>query len=443
MKSIERIFVLIVVIILIIPLIFFNFQSPSISEIDNRNLTELDFASGNNANMLDAYIKDRIGFRSKMIQVNTTLNDKMFGIMEHPTYTYGKDGYVFFKMNSETVDEEFLTAFVDHLKKVQTYTEERGVPFLFVLNPGKIAVYSDKLPDGYVFQNKVIETIEQKLIENEINYVSNYDELVSRKDEQIFNVKYDAGHWNDLGAFYGTNNILNTIHELFPSVEPNTLDDFNIDYINQTSLHVSEFKIDEDVVEFNLKNDNHLVNSVDEYSSLILNQNYKAFFNFNGSEASELPNAMVFQGSYLNGRNKYMKNKFSNYTTIHNYENFIDFDYYFNIFKPDIVIMETADYALTSGYFNLEHLRTKEVNHFASESQIAKAKNLSSFEYSTSEEGNLLTITLDEHYENSSLYLISGDEQFDFINIAGKYQCTIDKTKISSDDFKVLIIDNE
>ena len=23
----------------------------------------------------------------------------------------------------------------------------------------------------------------------------------------LFNKKYDAGHWNDLGAFYGTNNI--------------------------------------------------------------------------------------------------------------------------------------------------------------------------------------------------------------------------------------------
>ncbi|MEI3142028.1 MAG: hypothetical protein V8S77_01985 [Oscillospiraceae bacterium] len=34
----------------------------------------------------------------------------------------------------------------------------------------------------------------------------------------MFNRQYDAGHWNELGCFYGTKHLLARIHEDIPEV---------------------------------------------------------------------------------------------------------------------------------------------------------------------------------------------------------------------------------
>ncbi|MEG0826055.1 MAG: hypothetical protein RR404_01155 [Bacilli bacterium] len=45
-----------------------------------------------------------------------------------------------------------------------------------------------------------------------------------------------------------------------------------------------------------------------------------------------MPKVLVYQGSYLNGRYKYFESNFKEYIAVHNYDNIINFDYYFNIF---------------------------------------------------------------------------------------------------------------
>lgn len=106
-----------VVIILLVPIVTFNIESPSVSAIDNRELTEFNIHSDDKTDMIDSYVKDRVGFRTDAISAFTVLNDRLFNEMIHPTYTYGQDGYVFFKIGQEYVDEEFIEAFCKYLKK--------------------------------------------------------------------------------------------------------------------------------------------------------------------------------------------------------------------------------------------------------------------------------------------------------------------------------------
>src|SRR5699024_5677544 len=95
----------------------------------------------------------------------------------------------------------------------------------------------------------------EKLEEYEVNYITN-EELLKEKSrtEQVYNVKYDAGHWNDLGAFYGTNHILEKVSEYFPEVKPRDISEFEVTEVKQTSLPVSHFEIDEKVPVFTDKN---------------------------------------------------------------------------------------------------------------------------------------------------------------------------------------------
>lgn len=154
MKKITKIkvgFLIVLGIMLLIPVMKFNFEKNYASPIDNRILTEWDLHSGDITEMVDDYINDRVGMRTEAIDTYTLLNDKVFGMMIHPTYTYGKDGYIFFQMSIESPEPTFFDLFCAYLRQVQDYCEERNVPFIYCLNPSKITVYEKYLPEGYQY----------------------------------------------------------------------------------------------------------------------------------------------------------------------------------------------------------------------------------------------------------------------------------------------------
>ena len=146
MKVLKCITVVVFCLVILLPLFFFNFESNSVSEIDNRLLAEkpLTNIEGDVTKSLETYIGDRIGFRDEMILGYTVLNDRVFNKMVHPSYTYGKDGYVFGAgITTSGMFNDYHIAFADMVMKLQQYCEERNVPFLFVFNPAKPAVYSE------------------------------------------------------------------------------------------------------------------------------------------------------------------------------------------------------------------------------------------------------------------------------------------------------------
>ena len=171
MKEIRIGFVSILCIALLLPLINFNLEENYASPIDNRMLTEWNLSGGDITDMVESYINDRIGFRTEAIDAYTELNDKVFGMMVHPTYTYGKDGYVFFQMSYENPDPVFVELFCAYLRRVQDYCEERGVPFIYCLNPSKITIYQQYLPAGYIYQDKLNQMMYEKLEEYGVNQV--------------------------------------------------------------------------------------------------------------------------------------------------------------------------------------------------------------------------------------------------------------------------------
>ena len=432
MKKIKILFLGILCVTLLLPLIKFNFEKNYASPIDNRMLTEWDLSGGDITEMAESYLNDRVGFRTEAIDIYTELNDKVYGMMVHPTYTYGKEGYVFFQMAFENPDPVFIDLFCAYLRQVQDYCQEREVPFLYCLNPSKTTIYQQYLPTGYIYQDNLNQMMYEKLEEYGVNYITNEYLLKEKSEtEQVFNVKYDAGHWNDLGAFYGTNHILEEVSKYFPAVKPRDKSEFGIGTVHQDSLSVSHFAIDEDVPAFWDKNQENIEDITENYRSMKLDENYNALFCLvNHKEgAEELPKVLVFQGSYYNERLQYMQSAFGEYDAVHNYENFLNFDYYFNIFQPDCVILETAEYATNGAYFSYEMLDNKELNpKLDTEKYKEDFISLQDTEYSVTQEGNLVTVSLDLQDKTERGYLLIGDRQFDFSidQENGKAECTLD-----------------
>ena len=374
MKKIKIGTIIIFIVLLFIPILKFNWKENVVSEIDNRTLTNNplgpNYQPENDdddlTDALDNYLQDRIGFRDQMIYLYTVANDKLFDKMDHPTYTYGKDGYLFFNAERQPEFNEYHATFIDMIEKIQDYCEARNVPFLFVFEPAKISVLQDELQEGINYNNDWVQDFMKELDRRDINYVDNTSLLKEKMEEgeNVFNKKYNAGHWNDLGAFYGVNNVLDALKAWYPTIHINQKDEFDITERLNTSLMVSEFPIHEYEPVFTPKA--KVDDITDRYAKdIVLNEQFPHFqYVINEKRKEEgAPKALVFQGSYMNEMGyKFLENSLGEYIAVHDYQNIINFDYYYNIFQPDCVVFEVAEYTVNEDYFSQENMETMVLN---------------------------------------------------------------------------------
>ena len=177
MKIFKIFFIFFFIVSISISGIFFNFTPQAISEIDNRMLAENPFKNNTEGDLtknIENYVNDRIGFRDEMILSYTVLNDKLFNKMVHPSYTYGKDGYVFGAGLTYTgLFSDYHIVFADMIEQQQEYCNSRGIPFLFVFNPAKPAVLTEYIPQGELYSRDWVDKFFEELDKRNINYVDN------------------------------------------------------------------------------------------------------------------------------------------------------------------------------------------------------------------------------------------------------------------------------
>lgn len=445
MKKIKVVFLVIMLILTILPVIFMNFKVNCISEINNSRLPEINI-NNLSGQEIDNYIQNRIGFHDEAISFESNLNQTLYGLLIHPFYCYGKEGYVYFNRSTQKIDAEFLDAFCSYLKKMQDYCEERNVPFIYCINPEKGYVYPEYLPEGYNQNDEFFEVLYKTLEKYKVNYISNMEFLREKaKTEQVYNIKYDAGHWNDLGAFYGTNNMIEKVKENFNSVKTLELEDFNQTTEIQQYLTSSKIEINEEVPKFDCKYNDKVVDITNKYSSIELNPSHKAFMCFkNENQGSEnLPRVMFFHGSYYNRNRAFYESLFKETYAIHNYQNILNLDYYFNIFKPECVLLETASYATNRTYFDYDSLLKRELNltleNKIKQSGDYKKLDLSEVDYKIETNGDLIKITFNMQDSCKSGYFKIDEEEFDLSIKDKKIECTMEVSKFNKENCEIYL----
>ncbi|MGM9614141.1 MAG: hypothetical protein ACI3W7_01260 [Oscillospiraceae bacterium] len=435
MKLIQKISILLFSLLILVPLVTFNLEEESISEIDNRMLTENPFTNRNGdlSEQIESYVNDRIGLRDEMILGYTVLNDRLFGKMVHPSYSYGKDGYVFGAgVTVDTVYNEYHEAFAEMVKQIQDYCTARDVPFLFVFDPAKPAVLQEYIADGINYDRSWVDAFLQTLDELGVRYVDNTVTLTEKQQagEMVFNQKYDANHWNDLGSLYGCNAILAELQKDFPQIHLTQAEDYTLSAELKTSLLVSQFPIHEEVPVITLHSE--VENETEEYADeLERSDSYPAFGYYVNEEllAEGAPRALVFQGSYMNSRGqKYLANGFGEYIFVHDYQNILNLDYYFNIFQPECVIFEVAEYTFSDGYFSYNGMLSMDLNA-SLESALTDCELVRSEVPSkavVTEQGQTLTkITWNTEERYDAVWAVFGETAMDMRECEQGYEITV------------------
>lgn len=455
MKKLHIATIVLFFVLLLIPIATFEWREGVISEIDNRMLTENPFAQQDLsyldfAREVKNYVEDRIGLRSEMIRIYTRLNDKLFGEMVHPSYIYGQDGYVFFNQTGEGAEcTEYHREFAAMVAKIQAYCEQRKIPFLFVFEPAKTTVLSDKLAKGVNYNNGWVDKFFALLDEYGVNYVNNTKLLEDKTaaGEVVFNQKYNAGHWNDLGAYYGMNQVLLALQSDFPALHINTPEDFTVTQKLNTSLMVSEFPIEEYEPIYTGRTE--VLDITDTFHDEVsLHPQYRAFAYRQNPEqmASGAPRVLVFQGSYVNGMGyKFLANSFGEYIAVHDYQNVMNFEYYCNLFQPECVIFEVAEYTFSDTYFDLDGMKRVDLNPVLTEYEDLPQTEKSIDDITvTTARGEALTVeTLSSLPQDTGyVYLIMNGITYDLPQLEdGIYSLTVRNEDYHADDITVVALD--
>lgn len=369
MRKINIAKIIIFVATILIPIITFNFKRDVVSEIDNKVLMNVEdiFTNGDLTNGVESFINDRIGLRYKMVNTYNNSMNLLFDEMVHPSYQYGEDGYVFFKVKEDKLDKEFQEIYSDFIEGFQEYCESRGIGFLYTVEPSKATVYEEHLPEGYNYNNENLNYFISLLEEKGVNYLDNSEILIHAKEEtQVFDVKYDAGHWNETGAFIGISRIMDRLNELYENIGSLDINNYEkVKFINE-SLPASNFYINEETTHYNLVNDTS-IQITDLDSEVIRDNNYRYYSHYKNNENQDAPKILIFAGSYFNGKEKFLTENFSEVIRIHNYKNVINYEYYINLFNPDLVLFESTEYTHSDGYFPRKDMKNKISNKNLSE----------------------------------------------------------------------------
>ena len=342
-----------------VPVALLNTEPRSFSEPDNRycvewpegeDLTFTEWAAG-----VDAYVSDRIGLRKQMMSLYMKGNDEAFGILDHPDFDYGTNGYLFHSFDFYVADDEYVTLYANYIVQMQQYCQQRGIPFLYVNTPSKEFVYSEYIPDDMPMKHNIFEVIEPILQDAEVEYLDLTETLVQAKESghQVFNVFYDPGHWNTEGAFIGSNAILAKLAEMGIDVEQCDFKDYNVDKVFVEYQTSSVYPINKYFDRYVHKQDGSEAVRLPEYEdALEVNEWAPQRYIWQNESLEDGANLLMFQGSYFNNEGTSLYNQFNRANLVHDYLNVMNLAYYIDVFQPDVVIFESADYAVRDGYYN-------------------------------------------------------------------------------------------
>ncbi|MBQ6440314.1 MAG: hypothetical protein IJJ06_09370 [Mogibacterium sp.] len=327
--------------------------------MDGRTLTEkpLIVNEGYPTGM-ETYLRDRLGMADQIKVAYASLNDALADELINTAYQNGKEGWTFFKIHNNLEYSDYHKAFADYVLNMQKYCEARGSKFYYVFNPEKESVYRSYLPAGVNYDDSWVDHMLAYMQQIGINCIDLRSILAEKSSEEdVFNKKYDAGHWNNTGAFYGMKALTEHIHADNPSVKVLDKEEYYITTTIAEKMYGSNQKINEDVPSYTLKSEYTDVTGV-LASEISMSETYPhiAIYTNDSKEASAVSRMLVLHDDLYG---QFSLSRAKETVEMSCFQNALNLDYYYNIFRPEVVVFETMEYVISDGYFSSDSMASK------------------------------------------------------------------------------------
>ena len=377
----------------VLPLAFTNTSTPLFLDSDNRNATEfpsrseiaqktdeifneedageedsflhdaqtwIDYVTS----IIDGYIEDRIGFRTQAMAGYALGNDVAFHVMTHPDYAYGEDGWLYHSYDFYVAPDDYLELYSNYVVMLSNYCKERGITFLYVNTPSKEFVYDEHIPSYVPTRKDVFDVIQPIIDDGGVEYLDLTDSLREAKEEgtEVFHQFYDPGHFNTQGAFIASNAILERLSEMGVDVEQADLSDYDVTENHVSNLPASVYPIDMDVEIYQHKQDGTQAVDQTQYKEDLEVSSYSTdVWNWENASIESDANLLMFQGSYFCSQGTSLYNQFPHAALVRAYINVLNAAYYIDVFQPNVVVFEAADYTVRDGYYDVEDLEVADL----------------------------------------------------------------------------------
>lgn len=215
-------------ILLLLPVLFFNWKPNQVSGTENRMLAEpTSIKSGLSAYMksLDDCASDRIGFREELVRLYRKVMVHFNYMSDGTSVTIGTDGWLFYNddipdYTGSNINIEQINYQSSILKAISDWCQQRNITFVFMVGPNKSTVYSQHMPP-YIQQaeNTRLDILLEKLTQEGVLTVCPKKELIRDRESDELYYKLDT-HWNLLGSQYALNELvekLNLVPKKFPT----------------------------------------------------------------------------------------------------------------------------------------------------------------------------------------------------------------------------------
>lgn len=362
------IYMTVILLIMIVPVLMTNNEPEKRSFIDNAFLPEFpDMSEGGYVQgKLENYLNKRIGFREQAVYLYETGVSRLFNKLEHNLYAYGKNGYIMGNMEEYikdyqhlnlNQDAEFVDSFALWLSNANKYLKENDIEFLYFLAPDKKTIYHEYVSDTINVLGDVSRTdmLLGRIEELEVPYIYPKNEFLKAKEgQQIYNVKYDALHWNDLGNFLGNKIIDHYMQTLPYEITPLGEQQYELSYAHVDKLMASCFYIYEDTPYYSLKEEEGICDiSADDEFKKEIDGDFEHYINENLTDA---PFILILHDSYFVDSAKYYKGRYREVVSIHN-SNYWKLQEVIEHYQPDIVLFENVERVIAGDFFSVDKLK--------------------------------------------------------------------------------------
>ncbi|MDT8719369.1 hypothetical protein IAI10_22200 [Clostridium sp. 19966] len=174
----------------------------------------------NIGNVIETQFNNNFFISDKLIEANAAFKYFIFNTSTNSKVLAGKDGWFFLaKSESDNLVDDFkgkniftkdeLELIKANLLKFNDIAKKRDINFSLVIVPSKYSVYKEFLPQDVIdgsSKNRLSQVKEYMSKNTDIKMIDLTEEL--SKNEDKGNLYYKTGSlWNQLGAFYGYNQI--------------------------------------------------------------------------------------------------------------------------------------------------------------------------------------------------------------------------------------------
>ena len=167
------------------------------------------------------YFNDNLPFKNKLTEMNSWVNYCFFKTSANDNVILGKQKWLFYGNINDgdpMGDYEGKNIFTDNQMQaiqeaavnVQNRLAEMGIELTIIIPPNKERVYRQYMPEYYEYsENSRTDMLIGQLQQVNVNVINPRNELLDKQAQYPLYYSYDT-HWNQLGAYVGTCEILKT-----------------------------------------------------------------------------------------------------------------------------------------------------------------------------------------------------------------------------------------